>query len=171
MNPAQNSDHFIAWRAALADSLLTRGGARLAAWLRSAPLMHTAPIAAFHCPLCSHPCAGWGTHLTRDCALAVGCVFYGFRALASRLADSGLSVTWQSPSSFTADTSPWHLVPDQSAAARCSPASPSTTHVFWSGLISSPHHDGPHAPGNVLIAVYLNAAADWLTLPLPQRRW
>ena len=159
-----------AWQSALLSGDIPASGRRLAFWHRTAPHTHEGPTAAFHCPICSCPCPGWGAHLLADCPTAVVAALRGFQSVAEHLQASGQPLLWQTPTSFLLGEQRWQLMTDHTIHLTAG-AHPWAIGVTWSGLIwTRPPHTVPTPLRCALIVAFLQSAATWLHQP-PASRW
>jgi hypothetical protein len=162
------------WAEIIESGVVPSGALRLAALLRAAPLFPSIATCPFHCSICLMPCPGWGTHLLHDCPLIALALLHAFSRVADTLAAAGHTITWTTPTHFSAclNSAPatqWYLTADSDLDS--SRPTAAAAYVSWSGLVWPP--TAPHllaATCRCIAVTYLTSLEEWVTA-VPERRW
>ena len=152
------------WREAVAAGNIANKGMAAALWLRSAAWCHVSNKEEFHCPICRRSCDGWGRHLAQSCVHAAMACMMGLAAVAQSLQDQGKEVQWTSVTTLrVGEVELWRLQhEDDFRQTQHIPED--TVMVSSSGLLANASQK--MEVKRKLTEAYLNAMADFITLPL-----
>ena len=67
---------------------------QFAAWIRTAPTLHTSLVRELHCAYCSAPCYGWRDHMVYNHVAIVAGTLMGIRAVLRNLLHEGRGVLY-----------------------------------------------------------------------------